>query len=150
MDDTLTHLPVITQAIHGVEIAVAEADENLMLAHVPGADRVPAFLSKGLVDGLVIKTPLLGNWRKCATRELIEAVEKKEAVHVEGVPVEAAALQELLEADEDDPNDLAALDAIWEEEVVTFGPDASSNDECPKVAEMLTRMGADPSRPDAH
>ncbi|MCB1123903.1 MAG: LacI family DNA-binding transcriptional regulator, partial [Verrucomicrobiae bacterium] len=29
MDDTLTHLPVITEAIHGVELAVAEADENL-------------------------------------------------------------------------------------------------------------------------
>ena len=61
---------------------------------------------------------------------------------------EAAALQELLEAAEDDPNDLAALDAIWEEEAVTFGPGAPDEDNCPKVSEMLTRMGADPSRPD--
>lgn len=86
MDDTLTHLPVITEAIHGVEIAVAEADENLMLANVPGADRVPAFLSKGLVDGLVIKTPLLGDWKKCASNDLIEAVEKFPHVWLIGQP----------------------------------------------------------------
>jgi nitrate reductase delta subunit len=61
---------------------------------------------------------------------------------------EAAALQELLEAAEDDPNDLAALDAIWEEEAVTFGPGAPDDDNCPKVSEMLGRMGADPSAPD--
>ncbi len=64
-----------------------------------------------------------------------------------GTP-EAAMVQELLEAPEDDPNDLAALDAIWEEEAVTFGPTAPDDDNCPKVSEMLSRMGADPSRPD--
>lgn len=61
---------------------------------------------------------------------------------------EAAALQELLEAAEDDPNDLAALDAIWEEEAVTFGPGAPDDDNCPQVSEMLARMGADPTGPD--
>ena len=61
---------------------------------------------------------------------------------------EAALLQELLEATEDDPNDLAALDAIWEEEAVTFGPGAPDDDNCPNVSEMLARMGADPVPPD--
>ncbi|MFT5439935.1 MAG: nitrate reductase delta subunit [Alphaproteobacteria bacterium] len=57
---------------------------------------------------------------------------------------EAVALQALLDEVEDDPNDLAALDAIWEEEAVTFGPGAMGDDNCPNVSEMLARMGADP------
>jgi nitrate reductase delta subunit len=61
---------------------------------------------------------------------------------------EAAALQELLDEAEDDPNDLAALDAIWEEEAVTFGPGAPDDDNCPNVSQMLARMGADPEPPD--
>ncbi len=61
---------------------------------------------------------------------------------------EAAPLQELLDAAEDDPNDLAALDAIWEEEAVTFGPGAPDEDNCPNVSQMLARMGADPTVPD--
>jgi nitrate reductase delta subunit len=35
------------------------------------------------------------------------------------------------EADED-PNDLAALDAVWEEQEVTFGPDAAAAAQCGK------------------
>ncbi len=62
---------------------------------------------------------------------------------------EAGALQELLDADEDDPNDLEALDAIWEEEAVTFGPAAvpgtADEDNCPKVSDMLARMGGEPA-----
>lgn len=90
MDDSLTHLPVITEAIHGVELAIAEANENLMLANVPGADRIPPFLSKGLVDGLVIKTPLLGDWKQCASREFIEAVERFPRVWLIGQPDSAS------------------------------------------------------------
>lgn len=40
----------------------------------------------------------------------------------------------------DNPNDLAALDAAWESEVVTFGPSAGQAS-CPKVAGMLERLG---------
>ncbi|MCW5722430.1 MAG: nitrate reductase molybdenum cofactor assembly chaperone [Devosia sp.] len=35
-------------------------------------------------------------------------------------PVNSAAIQPLLEQDEDDPTDLASLDKIWEDEAVTF------------------------------
>jgi len=38
-----------------------------------------------------------------------------------------ALLAELLKAPEDDPDDLAALDRIWEEEIVTFGGNAGEN-----------------------
>lgn len=36
-------------------------------------------------------------------------------------------LEELLAVPEDDPNDLEALDAVWEEEAVTFGGNAGEN-----------------------
>jgi len=51
---------------------------------------------------------------------------------------------ELRETPDDDPNDLKALDAAWEEEPVTFGPGQES---CPKAEQMLRRMniGDDPA-----
>lgn len=38
----------------------------------------------------------------------------------------------------DDPNDLAALDAAWEETAVTFGPDPNAG--CPVARNMLAEM----------
>ena len=37
-----------------------------------------------------------------------------------------------------DPTDLEALDAVWEETEVTFGPDPNAG--CPQVRDMLARM----------
>ncbi len=51
-----------------------------------------------------------------------------------------AEVSALLEEPEDDPNDLAALDKIWEEEAVTFGPGTGSDSGCPMAADMLKRM----------
>ncbi len=47
-------------------------------------------------------------------------------------------LDDLRKLPDDDPNDLEALDAAWAEEPVTFGPD---EDGCPKIDQMLKRMG---------
>lgn len=55
-------------------------------------------------------------------------------------PADRAAVEGLLAIEDDDPNDLEALDAAWEEEAVTFGPGAPSEG-CPKVALQLARMG---------
>ena len=44
---------------------------------------------------------------------------------------------------DDDPDDLKALDAIWEEAMVTFGPDPNAG--CPVGREILARMA--PPRP---
>ncbi len=54
-------------------------------------------------------------------------------------------LDELRKAPDDDPNDLEALDAAWEDEPVTFGPDEEG---CPKVDQMLERMGIDSTMAD--
>jgi LacI family transcriptional regulator len=86
MDDSLTHLPVITEALHGVELAMAAEGVNLMLANVPNADRVPVFLAKGQVDGLIVKSPLLGDLRTCASAALVEAIHRVPHVWLLGQP----------------------------------------------------------------
>ncbi|MFK5998500.1 MAG: nitrate reductase molybdenum cofactor assembly chaperone [Rhodobacterales bacterium] len=44
----------------------------------------------------------------------------------------------LLERPDDDPDDLEALDKIWEESEVIFGPDPNAG--CPQVRDMLAQM----------
>jgi len=60
-------------------------------------------------------------------------------------------VEALLAQPEDDPNDLEALDKIWEEEAVTFGPGSDLSDSCPKAEDMVRRMSteATPTRPTA-
>ncbi|CUH89460.1 Redox enzyme maturation protein NarJ [Phaeobacter sp. CECT 5382] len=55
-----------------------------------------------------------------------------------GVEADKAAVAELLEQPEVDPNDLEALDEVWEESEVLFGPDPNAG--CPQVRDMLSRM----------
>lgn len=50
-----------------------------------------------------------------------------------------AAVADLLAIQDDDPNDLDAIDKAWEEEAVTFGPE-TANDGCPKAQAMLNTM----------
>ncbi len=52
--------------------------------------------------------------------------------------IDKQAVAELLEAPDDDPNDLDALDEVWEESEVRFGPDPNAG--CPQVRDMLSRM----------
>lgn len=54
-------------------------------------------------------------------------------------PADKAALADLLAMEEDDPDDLEALDKSWEEEPITFGPGTPS-DGCPKAAAMVAGM----------
>ncbi len=56
----------------------------------------------------------------------------------------AEDVKAFLEREEDDPEDLAALDAVWEEEVITFGPLAGAGETCPQATQMAERMMAEP------
>jgi nitrate reductase molybdenum cofactor assembly chaperone NarJ/NarW len=51
---------------------------------------------------------------------------------------ETAEAKALLMEKDDDPEDLAALDAVWEEAQVTFGPDPNAG--CPVSRDILARM----------
>ncbi|SEQ97734.1 respiratory nitrate reductase chaperone NarJ [Thalassovita taeanensis] len=55
-----------------------------------------------------------------------------------GAKADAEAVAEMLAHPDDDPTDLAALDAVWEETEVTFGPDPNAG--CPQVRDMLAQM----------
>ena len=55
-----------------------------------------------------------------------------------GAAADQDAVAELLETPDDDPSDLEALDKVWEEAEVVFGPDPNAG--CPQVREMLSRM----------
>ena len=62
-----------------------------------------------------------------------------------GVEQSSKMVQELLSVKDDDPEDLEALDDVWEEAEVTFGPDPNAG--CPATRDMLARM--DPIPPKA-
>ena len=63
------------------------------------------------------------------------------------VPKSSARVAELLVIEDDDPEDLEALDEIWEEAEVTFGPDPNAG--CPATRDMLSRMAPVPEKPNA-
>lgn len=55
-----------------------------------------------------------------------------------GATADSVTVAELLEQPEDDPADLAALDEVWDETEVTFGPDPDAG--CPQVRDMLASI----------
>lgn len=59
-------------------------------------------------------------------------------VQIAGVQADNEAVAELLAQPDVDPDDLKALDAIWEESEVLFGPDPNAG--CPQVRDMLAGM----------
>ncbi|MCP5071783.1 MAG: nitrate reductase molybdenum cofactor assembly chaperone [Rhodobacteraceae bacterium] len=59
-------------------------------------------------------------------------------MQVSGMAVDSTAVAELLKEEDDDPDDLEALDAVWEETQTTFGPDPNAG--CPQVRDMLAKM----------
>lgn len=59
-------------------------------------------------------------------------------VRLAGVQADDLAVAELLAQPDTDPDDLKALDSIWEESEVLFGPDPNAG--CPQVRDMLVGM----------
>ncbi len=55
-----------------------------------------------------------------------------------GVKANEKAVADMLAQPDDDPADLDALDEVWEESEVLFGPDPNAG--CPQVRDMLSRM----------
>lgn len=71
-------------------------------------------------------------------RDSAYAAVMRALVALTATPASAALVTELSAQPEDDPEDLAALDAAWEETQVTFGPDPNAG--CPASRDMLARM----------
>ncbi|MCF6272602.1 MAG: nitrate reductase molybdenum cofactor assembly chaperone [Rhodobacteraceae bacterium] len=66
-------------------------------------------------------------------------------VHISASKPDKAALAELLAIKDDDPDDLEALDEVWEESEVTFAPDPNAG--CPQVRDMLAGMDTPRNQP---
>ncbi|GGD28386.1 nitrate reductase molybdenum cofactor assembly chaperone [Sinisalibacter lacisalsi] len=66
-------------------------------------------------------------------------------IQLAGVQADAEAVAELLDQPEVDPEDLEALDEVWEESEVRFGPDPNAG--CPAGRDLLARMDV-PVNPD--
>jgi len=62
-----------------------------------------------------------------------------------GAQADAEAVAGMLAQPDDDPTDLTALDAVWEETEVTFGPDPNAG--CPQVRDILAQMTIPADRP---
>ena len=62
-----------------------------------------------------------------------------------GSQSDTEAVAGMLAQPDDDPTDLTALDAVWEETEVTFGPDPNAG--CPQVRDMLALMDKPGSKP---
>ena len=81
---------------------------------------------------------------RLARRESVYAAVLEGLVGLALASPQTAEAQALLSQEDDNPEDLAALDAVWEEAQVTFGPDPNAG--CPVSRDILAGMDL-PSTP---
>lgn len=98
--------PVFAEAMRAMERLVASGNENLMRATLPAADRVPLFVTRNLVDGLILRAPAMGELRELASPEFVAAVER--LPHVWLVSRPEGAQGDLVGADQEMASALAA------------------------------------------
>lgn len=88
-----------------------------------------------LADAAHIFTALI---ERLARRESAYGAVFAALLQLSGEVADQKSVAELLEMPDDDPDDLEALDEVWEEAEVTFGPDPNAG--CPQVRDMLAQM----------
>ena len=88
-----------------------------------------------LADAAHIFTALIG---RLARRESNYAPVFGALVQLAGVKADKQAVSEMLAQPDDDPTNLEALDEVWEDSEVLFGPDPNAG--CPQVRDMLSNM----------
>lgn len=81
---------------------------------------------------------------RLARRESVYAAALEGLVTLSSADPATEEAQALLAQQDDNPEDLAALDAVWEEAQVTFGPDPNAG--CPVSRDILARMEPAPAR----
>lgn len=72
MDRSLSSLPVVAAALHGVEAALAEGGATVSLIDLPRLDHMPTVLKQDMLDGLILKGPLQGNLIEAADPMLVK------------------------------------------------------------------------------
>lgn len=140
-DRTRTLSLHLFEHVHGESRDRGQAMVDLMAMYETDGFEIDA---KELPDFLPMFLEYLSNKPEEETRELLgqtahiitvlkQRLRKRESIYVNAFVVleaiakgkpDAKLVRELLAVPEDDPNDLEALDRIWEEEAVTFGGNA--------------------------
>jgi len=83
---SLAHVPVLSEAMRGVEAEVASFDESLMMANLPLANEVPMFLRNNMVDGLIVRSALVGDLRELTHPDLMAEIDRLSHVWLVGKP----------------------------------------------------------------
>jgi DNA-binding LacI/PurR family transcriptional regulator len=89
MEDTLVQLPVVSRAVHGIERAAAAEGASLMLANIPDGSRIPSFLSRQKVLGVILKGPNQGLLPPPKSNPLLDALTHVPKVWLLGRPPNA-------------------------------------------------------------
>jgi len=121
----------------GFEPATTELPDHLPVLLEFLSNRPAAEAQETLADAAHILDALAARLER---RESGYAAVFTAASGLAGSVADAEAVAGMLARPEDDPTDLAALDAVWAEAEVTFGPDPNAG--CPQVRDMLAQMGA--------
>jgi nitrate reductase delta subunit len=121
----------------GFEPATSELPDHLPVLLEFLSTRPTRDAQDTLADAAHILDALAG---RLARRESGYAAVFAALSELAGARADSDAVAAMLAQAEDDPTDLAALDAVWEETEVTFGPDPNAG--CPQVRDMLARMDA--------
>ncbi|MGH1425900.1 MAG: nitrate reductase molybdenum cofactor assembly chaperone [Pseudooceanicola sp.] len=119
----------------GFEPATSELPDHLPVLLEFLATRPNAEVQETLADAAHIFGALQARLER---RDSVYAAAFAALLQLSGVVADKEAVAELLDQPETDPNDLEALDKVWEETEVTFGPDPNAG--CPQVRDMLSRM----------
>ena len=119
----------------GFDPATSELPDHLPVLLEFLATRPPAEAQEILADAAHIFEALNA---RIARRESSYDAAFKGLVQLAGTKANSDAVAEILAKPDDDPSDLKALDEVWEESEVIFGPNPNAG--CPQVCDMLERM----------
>lgn len=134
----------------GFELVSSELPDHLPILLEYLSTRPIAEARDTLADAAHILAALAGRLRK---RDRAYASVFDALVEIAETAPDPFAVAALAMEAEDDPSDLEALDKVWEESAVVFGPDPNAG--CPVSRDLLARMDAAPvpapaSAPAAH
>lgn len=119
----------------GFEPATSELPDHLPVLLEFLASRPSSEAQETLADAAHILDALAA---RLGRRDSAYAAAFAALLQLASAVADADAVADMLAQPDDDPADLAALDAVWEETEVTFGPDPNSG--CPQVRDMLALM----------
>ena len=119
----------------GVELASTELPDHLPILLEFLSTRPDAEARELLADAGHIIAALAERLHR---RESVYAAVLAGLAELAGISKSSELVQELLAVADDDPEDLTALDEIWEEAEVTFGPDPNAG--CPVSRDLLASM----------